>query len=96
MAPRHSDVIPGSASADEKAEPAQTRVRRAKRTKSGAKSGASVANVTEDERRAMIAEAAYFHAERRGFAPGNEDQDWLKAEAEVDALLKAGRRGRPQ
>ncbi len=45
--------------------------------------------VTGDLRRAMIAEAAYFHAERRGFAPGGEVQDWLSAEAEVDALLKA-------
>lgn len=30
----------------------------------------------------MIATAAYFRAERRGFAPGNELADWLQAEAE--------------
>ena len=30
-----------------------------------------------------IAEAAYFIAERRGFAPGNELADWLQAEAEL-------------
>jgi hypothetical protein len=35
----------------------------------------------------MIAERAYLRAERRGFAPGNEDEDWLAAEAEVDRLL---------
>jgi hypothetical protein len=40
-----------------------------------------------DERRRLIAQAAYFRAERRGFAPGGEERDWLEAEAEVDALL---------
>jgi hypothetical protein len=35
----------------------------------------------------MIAESAYLRAERRGFAPGKEDEDWLAAEAEVDRLL---------
>ena len=50
--------------------------------------------VSEEARRAMIAQAAYLRAERRGFAPGNEEEDWLAAEAEVDALLKAGH-GRP-
>jgi hypothetical protein len=40
----------------------------------------------------MIAEAAYLRAERRGFAGGREKEreDWIAAEAEVDALLKAG------
>jgi Protein of unknown function (DUF2934) len=40
-----------------------------------------------EQRVALIAEAAYFRAERRGFAPGHEAEDWLAAEAEVDALL---------
>lgn len=35
----------------------------------------------------MIAEAAFFIAERRGFAPGNELSDWLLAEKEVEARL---------
>jgi len=34
-------------------------------------------------RHAVIAEAAYYRAERRGFAPGRELDDWLQAEAEV-------------
>jgi hypothetical protein len=43
-----------------------------------------------EQRAALIAEAAYFRAERRGFSPGHETEDWLAAEAEVDArLLKA-------
>lgn len=33
--------------------------------------------------RAMIAEAAYFRAEKRGFAPGFELFDWLDAEREI-------------
>ena len=36
----------------------------------------------------MIAEAAYFKAEQRGFIPGFEEQDWLDAENEVLAMLK--------
>jgi DUF2934 family protein len=48
--------------------------------------------ITADMRRGMIAEAAYLRAERRGFAPGHEDEDWLAAEAEVDRLLSADRR----
>lgn len=39
---------------------------------------------------ALIAEAAYFRAEKRGFAPGHEAEDWLAAEAEVDAKLMTG------
>jgi hypothetical protein len=37
----------------------------------------------------MIAEAAYFRAERHGFTPGHELEDWLAAEQEVDARLRA-------
>jgi hypothetical protein len=32
-----------------------------------------------------IAVAAYYRAERRGFAPGHELEDWLAAEAEITA-----------
>ena len=34
-------------------------------------------------REQMIAEAAYYRAEQRGFVPGNEMSDWLQAEAEI-------------
>lgn len=37
-----------------------------------------------DSREARIAERAYWRAERRGFAPGGEVDDWLAAEREVD------------
>jgi hypothetical protein len=45
--------------------------------------------IDPDMRRAMIAEAAYLRAERRGFSPGGEHEDWMAAEAEVDRLLNA-------
>jgi hypothetical protein len=38
----------------------------------------------EQERWSMIAENAYYRAERRGFLPGYEIEDWLAAEAEID------------
>ena len=37
-----------------------------------------------DSREARIAEAAYWRAERRGFTPGGEIDDWLEAEKEID------------
>ena len=40
-----------------------------------------------EQRAALIAEAAFFRAEKRGFAPGHEVEDWLAAESEVDAKL---------
>jgi Protein of unknown function (DUF2934) len=39
-------------------------------------------------RRTLIAEAAYYRAERRGFAPGHELDDWLEAEAELARSLR--------
>jgi hypothetical protein len=38
-----------------------------------------------ETREQRIAEAAYWRAERRGFAPGRELDDWLEAEREIDA-----------
>lgn len=46
------------------------------------------AAVTDEERHRMIASIAYFQAERRGFVPGGELEDWLQAEREVDELLR--------
>jgi sterol desaturase/sphingolipid hydroxylase (fatty acid hydroxylase superfamily) len=36
---------------------------------------------------AMIAEAAYYKAEKRGFYPGNDIRDWLEAKSEIIALV---------
>ncbi len=72
------------------ARPARRGARSAK--ESSAQEAAPV-TVSSDVRRAMIAEAAYLRAERRGFVPGFEEDDWLTAEKEVDALLSAGQGG---
>lgn len=36
----------------------------------------------------MIADAAYFRAEKRGFEPGHEMEDWLAAEEEIVERLQ--------
>ena len=35
-------------------------------------------------RRDRIAVAAYYNAQRRGFQPGREVEDWLEAEKQID------------
>jgi hypothetical protein len=60
---------------------------RSPRPKSAAKAPVPI---DPDQRRALIAQAAYFRAERRGFAPGYEAEDWLAAESEVDTALTLG------
>ncbi len=66
-----------------KAAPAKPRASRPAAVKPQAK--ASV--VTQDERMRLIAEAAYYKAEKRDFTGGGEWGDWIEAEAEIDALL---------
>lgn len=43
--------------------------------------------ITSEERQRMIAEAAYYIAEKRGFQGGNCDQDWLEAAAQIDRII---------
>lgn len=61
---------------------AATQERSAEKRTAGAK-------MVPEQRLKLIAQAAYFIAERRGFAPGNEVEDWLQAEAEIEARIKA-------
>lgn len=46
--------------------------------------------LSAQERERLVAQAAYFRAEKRGFAPGCELQDWVEAEAEVLRLIGSG------
>ena len=39
----------------------------------------------DEDRHGMIAKAAYVRAEQRRFKGDSEMQDWLEAEAEIDA-----------
>ncbi len=43
--------------------------------------------ISDDERRRMIAEAAYLRAQQRGFEGGDPVADWLVAEAEINERL---------
>jgi hypothetical protein len=51
---------------------------------SRAPSGFDPSSDPSSSREALIAIAAYYRAERRGFLPGHEQEDWLAAEREVD------------
>jgi len=44
--------------------------------------------VSSAERDRLIAEAAYYRAESRGFAPGDEQADWFASVQEVDAKYR--------
>ncbi len=46
---------------------------------------------TPAEREEMVAVAAYYLAERRNFAPGGEEADWLLAERQIECLLARAR-----
>ena len=48
------------------------------------------------DRESLVRMAAYLRAERRGFAPGYEIEDWLAAEAEVNDRQKAKPAARPR
>jgi hypothetical protein len=47
-----------------------------------------VTAIDAEARRRLVAAEAYFLAERRGFAAGNEVADWVAAEAAVDSRLR--------
>lgn len=44
--------------------------------------------VSAEQRRHMIAEAANYRVEQRGFVGGDVVADWLAAEAEIDERLR--------
>lgn len=92
-----SDRTAKSAPAGEKAtqrRPAPIKTDTASGSSTTAAGASTAITITEGARWAMVEQAAYLRAERRGFTPGGEVEDWLAAEAEVDALLRAGN-GRP-
>jgi len=68
----------------------QTSARPGKSRKARAKDEAEIVRIAaaevasrEAERREMIETAAYFLAQKRGFEPGHEWEDWFTAENEV-------------
>ena len=71
-----------SKSSERSAIPAKGAIKRAAETGKDA-----TPTITAEERQRLIARVAYFRAEKRGFAPGCELQDWVEAEAEVLRLI---------
>jgi hypothetical protein len=45
----------------------------------------ATSRIDPEVRRQMVAAEAYFRAERRGFAAGQEVEDWIAAEGVVDS-----------
>jgi hypothetical protein len=76
------------AAAPEDKAKAVRRPTQAKEAAASQKPAAPVGVVTPEQRYRMICDAAYFRAERRGFVGGSALEDWLAAEAEIDALLR--------
>ena len=81
-----------------KAVSVKTVKRRAKKSAASERTDGPAAAVLESEeatgatsridpevRRQMVAAEAYFRAERRGFAAGQEVEDWIAAESVVDS-----------
>jgi Protein of unknown function (DUF2934) len=54
------------------------------------KASATQPSLSEEQRHAMIAEAAYYMTERRGFESGRELDDWLLAERQLAAASGGG------
>lgn len=57
------------------------------RSKSTATKFSQESGIDKDERRQMIAEAAYYRFQNRGYEAGCDIDDWLIAEEEIDRLL---------
>lgn len=54
------------------------------------KAGVEGHTIDAQQRANYIEVAAFYIAERRGFAPGNPEQDYLDAAAEIDRMVVAG------
>ena len=57
------------------------------KTEVASESAGQEKTITAEERYRMIAEAAYYHAEKRGFVGGDAAEDWLQAESENERYL---------
>lgn len=57
-----------------------------RKTKAAPSEGSPVLPLAERAR--LVAESAYYIAEARGFEPGNEQQDWLAAERQIDSTYR--------
>jgi DUF2934 family protein len=67
----------------------ETTAKRATRARTPQAETDSSTTLSSQDRLRMVESAAYFRAERRGFTPGHEIEDWLAAESEIDTLIAA-------
>jgi hypothetical protein len=63
--------------------------RKAPRTAKTPNSSSARVELSPDELRKLVSEAAYYRAKQRGFVPGHELEDWIQAEAEVRKRIGA-------
>jgi hypothetical protein len=97
--PAAKSAVAAKAPAAKKAVPKTAAATSKPATKAGsnsaaAKKAASVAKNLDPAQRANYVEvAAFYIAERRGFAAANHMDDWLAAEAEIDRLIASGHFG---
>ena len=49
-----------------------------------------------EERHRRISDAAYYRSQRRGFAPGHEEEDWLEAEKDLHSGEQGERPMQPE
>lgn len=47
----------------------------------------TLSTLSGNQRWKMVAEAAYYMAQQRGFGPGQQDNDWFKAEQMINSIL---------
>ncbi len=74
-----------------KAPQGRSRTRKSSTSKTKAKPATKAAiktKITPEEKYRMIAETAYYIAEKRGFVGGNPEEDWLEAETQVEEFLE--------
>ena len=74
-----------------KAPPASPKpaARKAPRTAKTPTTSEARVDLSPDEMRKLVSEAAYYRAKQRGFVPGHELDDWIQAEAEVKKRIGA-------
>lgn len=68
--------------------PSASAPKSANKSQPGPSASAQKMPVTPEQRYQMIAEAAYFRAEKRGFVGGDTALDWVEAEAEIDRIIQ--------
>jgi len=82
-------AVPATAAAP-KAAPKKAPAKKAAVGKVEATQAALRPAVSHEQRHNYIEVAAFYVAQRRGFAPGNPLDDWATAEIEVDSLIASG------